>query len=53
VPLQAAQYLHEHLAKSTLEIIPAEGHHPHLTSPDLFAAALRQHLPLMDAELSA
>jgi pimeloyl-ACP methyl ester carboxylesterase len=53
VPLEAAKYLHEHLAKSTFEIIPAEGHHPHVTSPDLFAAALRRHLPLMDAELPA
>jgi len=51
VPLEAAQYLHAHLPNSTFEIIPAEGHHPHLTSPNLFAAALRRHLPLMEAEL--
>src|SRR5581483_6388518 len=48
VPLEAAHYLHAHLKGSSLDIIPAEGHHPHLTAPETFAAALQRHLPLME-----
>jgi len=53
VPLEAAQYLHTHLKDSSLEIIPAQGHHPHLTEPEMFAAALKQHLPLMETKLAS
>lgn len=50
VPLEAAQYLHAHLKHSSFEIIPAQGHHPHLTAPEIFAAALQRHLPLMETK---
>ncbi|HNB26276.1 MAG TPA: alpha/beta hydrolase [Alphaproteobacteria bacterium] len=49
VPLQAAQYLGEHIPASTLEIIDATGHLPHLSAPATMAAALRRHLPKFGA----
>jgi len=45
VPLEAAQVLHQCLKGSTLEIIDAKGHLPHVSAPDAVAAAFRRHLP--------
>ncbi|MBK8161189.1 MAG: alpha/beta hydrolase [Rhodospirillaceae bacterium] len=44
VPLAAAQYLHDHLKGSVLEILETSGHMPHMTSPDIVLGALHRHL---------
>lgn len=38
------QYLHEHLAGSTLTILNTEGHYPHLNAPVATIAALERYL---------
>lgn len=44
VPLAAAEYLVEHLADARLEILPAEGHFPHVVAPDKVEAAISRFL---------
>jgi len=47
VPLEAAAALHNSLQSSTLEIINAAGHLPHVSAPEEIAAAFRRHLPFL------
>lgn len=44
VPAAVAYYLYRNIADSTLAIIPARGHFPHLSAPAEVAAALRGFL---------
>lgn len=44
VPLEAAQYLAQHLPQAELEILPVTGHLPHLSAPDAIDRALHRHL---------
>lgn len=44
VPLDVGQYLHAHIAGSTLEVIAAEGHFPHISGPAVVIDAVRRHL---------
>jgi pimeloyl-ACP methyl ester carboxylesterase len=46
VPMAAATFLHDHIRGSTLEMIDASGHMPHMTSVDLVLPALQRHLDL-------
>lgn len=41
VPLPVAEYLHEKIPNSQLEIIDAEGHLPHITNPDKLIEVIR------------
>lgn len=42
VPREVAQYLHEHIPNSTLQIINATGHFPHISAPQELVKALKQ-----------
>jgi sigma-B regulation protein RsbQ len=44
VPLDAAQWLRDHIAGSTLEIIDAQGHVPHMTAPDEVIRSIASHI---------
>ncbi len=44
VPEAVGEYLRQHIRDSKLELLPVEGHFPHLVAPDLVAGALRRHL---------
>lgn len=44
VPVAVAQWLHTRLPGSVSEILEVEGHLPHLTQPDVVAAAVLRHL---------
>lgn len=44
VPMSAAQYLHEHVHGSVLEVLPLEGHFPQLSSPVILVESLLRHL---------
>ena len=44
VPARVAEYLHEHLAGSTLVQLQALGHCPHISAPEETAAAIRAQL---------
>lgn len=44
VPLAVAGYLHEHIAQSTLSIIEAKGHLPHVSDAGAVIAAMRVFL---------
>ncbi|KAL3640308.1 hypothetical protein CASFOL_015276 [Castilleja foliolosa] len=45
VPVAAAEYLHHHLGgKSVLEVMPVEGHLPHLSSPEITNQVLLRHI---------
>jgi sigma-B regulation protein RsbQ len=44
VPLAVAEFLRDHIQNATLEIIQAEGHFPHLSSPSVVSDALIRHL---------
>jgi sigma-B regulation protein RsbQ len=44
VPTEVAQWLHKHVERSTLDIIDAEGHVPHMTAPDQIIAMFEKHL---------
>ncbi|KAL3640312.1 Strigolactone receptor KAI2d8 [Castilleja foliolosa] len=47
VPVAAAEYLHQHLGgKSVLEVMPVEGHLPHLSSPEITNQVLLRHIHL-------
>lgn len=47
VPQAVAEYMHRHLPASTLEVIEATGHLPHLSAPSVVGDALRRHLDLL------
>ncbi|GER40792.1 karrikin insensitive 2 divergent 16 [Striga asiatica] len=45
VPVEVAEYIHRSLGgKSVLEVIPTEGHLPHLSSPELINPVLLRHI---------
>ncbi|KAM0937784.1 putative alpha/beta hydrolase-1, strigolactone esterase D14 family [Dioscorea sansibarensis] len=45
VPMSVAAYLRDHLGgRSTVEILPTEGHLPHLSAPQLLGPVLRRSL---------
>lgn len=44
VPLDVAHYLHRHIAGSTLNVINASGHLPHISAPDAVVAAIQNFL---------
>ncbi len=44
VPLSVGRYLNQHLANSTLKILKATGHYPHLTQPKATVRAIRDYL---------
>lgn len=41
VPLEVAQYLHKNIKNSTLSIVNAEGHFPHISAPEEVIAAIQ------------
>ena len=43
-PAEVGDYLHEHLAESTLVHLEASGHCPHVSAPEETAAAIREYL---------
>ena len=43
-PLQVGDYLHAHLDNSTLNVLSAQGHFPHLTDPDEVIQAIKEFL---------
>ena len=46
VPASVALYLQNHLGgRNAVEMLPTEGHLPHMSAPGLLAAVLRRHLP--------
>lgn len=44
VPIQAAEYLHQHIKGSRLEVIDATGHFPHISAPHAVTAAIQSFL---------
>nr|BDE26421.1 putative alpha/beta hydrolase [Phtheirospermum japonicum] len=45
VPVAAAEYLHQNLGgKSIMEVMPIEGHLPHLSSPEITNPVLLRHI---------
>ncbi|CAA0833480.1 Probable esterase KAI2 [Striga hermonthica] len=45
VPVAVAEYIHSHLGgKSVVEVMPTEGHLPHLSSPELTNVVLLRHI---------
>ncbi|GFZ10164.1 alpha/beta-Hydrolases superfamily protein [Actinidia rufa] len=46
VPASVAVYLKNHLGgRNAIEMLPTEGHLPHMSAPGMLAAVLRRHLP--------
>lgn len=43
-PLAVGDYLHRHLADSTLEVLDVQGHCAHMSRPDLVVAAMQRYL---------
>ncbi len=43
-PMEVGHYLHAHMPGSTLRIISATGHCPHMSAPDETIAAMKQYL---------
>ena len=43
-PVEVGQYMHEHLRGSTLKMIEAIGHCPHVSHPERTVEAIREHL---------
>lgn len=46
VPLEAAQYLQQHLFESELVVLDTGGHYPQLTAPNILAKALQASLAM-------
>jgi len=44
VPEQVGEYLKSHIRTATLEVLPAEGHFPHLAAPEVVSDSLLRHL---------
>ncbi|KAF5183551.1 Strigolactone esterase d14 [Thalictrum thalictroides] len=45
VPMEVADYLHTHLGSaSTVEVMPTDGHLPHLSSPEIVNPVLLRHI---------
>ncbi|CAO3408801.1 alpha/beta fold hydrolase [Azospirillum largimobile] len=45
VTREAAEYLHDHLSGSVLEVLDASGHLPHMSAPGTVIDALNRHVP--------
>jgi sigma-B regulation protein RsbQ len=43
-PLAVGDYLHRNLPQSTLRVLNATGHCPHISHPDETIAAIREYL---------
>jgi sigma-B regulation protein RsbQ len=43
-PMQVGQYLHQHLARSTLRITRATGHCPHMSAPEETTSIIKDYL---------
>lgn len=43
-PIAVGEYVHQHLPQSTLVVLQATGHCPHLTAPDETIAAMKEYL---------
>ena len=43
-PLHIGDYMHSHLANSTLQILEVQGHCAHMSDPDLVVSAMRSYL---------
>jgi sigma-B regulation protein RsbQ len=43
-PMAVSQYVHQHLKGSTLEVLEASGHCPHMTHPQQTIALIRRYL---------
>ncbi|MDG0809274.1 alpha/beta fold hydrolase [Cohnella rhizosphaerae] len=43
-PIEVGNYLHAHLKNSTLRLMNAKGHYPHLSHPEETASLIRQYL---------
>jgi pimeloyl-ACP methyl ester carboxylesterase len=44
VPEEVGKYLEKHIRNSVLEVLPAEGHFPQLSAPDVVLSSLQRHL---------
>jgi sigma-B regulation protein RsbQ len=44
VPIQAAEYLNAHIGNSTLKVVEAEGHFPHMSAPQEIITAMKSYL---------
>jgi sigma-B regulation protein RsbQ len=47
-PIQVGEYLHWHLADSTLRVMKATGHCPHMSEPEETIALMKEYLALPD-----
>ena len=43
-PLDVGEYLHRHLPKSTLRIMSATGHCPHMSHPEETIAVIKEYM---------
>lgn len=41
VPLDAAEYLHQNIKNSSLQMVQARGHFPHISAPEEVTAAIK------------
>jgi sigma-B regulation protein RsbQ len=48
-PLEVGEYLHRELPASTLRVMRATGHCPHMSAPDETIALMREYLATADA----
>jgi sigma-B regulation protein RsbQ len=48
-PLEVGDYLHRHLPQSTLRILRATGHCPHMSHPEETVSAMKEYLGALDA----
>ncbi|MFF2754540.1 alpha/beta fold hydrolase [Psychrobacillus sp. NPDC058041] len=46
VPIEVGEYLHRHLKNSTLRLMTAKGHYPHLSHPEETALIINEYLML-------
>jgi pimeloyl-ACP methyl ester carboxylesterase len=44
VPEYVGEYMRRHIRDSKLQMLPVEGHFPHLVAPEIVAGAIRTHL---------
>ncbi len=44
VPLEVGEYLHRMIPGSTLRVIDATGHYPHMSAPDVIVREMKQYL---------
>ncbi len=49
-PLEVGAYLHEHLAQSTLRVMKATGHCPHMSHPEETISLIREYLSAVPSQ---